>query len=241
MTGTLLGTPRGAGARAAFILLALMVTAAGRETRAATFYDVSLGLDVGDDARIFLNLTNDYYAPPPQVAVQVVKRCARPENDYPVILLLAQASHRSPQAVLDLRLKGLSWADVMFQLRVAPSALFVGLDHDPGPPYGKAWGYWKHHKPHDRFAISDRQFVDLAKLRIASGYYKVSPYTVISERQRGVSVERYAADRHRARHPEKGAKPSKAGEHGPGQGHGHGQGEGHGQGSKGQGAKPDKP
>jgi hypothetical protein len=104
----------------------------------------------------------------------------------------------------------------MVRERVPPSVLFVGMDRDPGPPYGHAWGYWKKH-PGGRFAIEDRDFVELTKLQVTSKYYRVSPYTVAAERQRGVSVEQYAADRHHSReHAEHGDDHGRHDEgHGP--------------------------
>jgi hypothetical protein len=211
-------------ATAAALILSLFVPALAGDA----FYDVTLGLRVGDDARFFLNLTNDRYPAPSQVSVAVVKRCPRPADDFPVIMLLASESRRSPDAVLAMRLRGLTWTDILFELRLSPDVLFVGMDRDPGPPYGNAWGYWKKHggRPGKRrFTISDAQVVDLAKLRIASSYYRVSPYSIIGQRQRGVSVERYAANKGRP----SGAGPAKKGaSKGPGKDHGkeHGQGQG---------------
>jgi hypothetical protein len=200
----------------AFILIVVPL-ASMSSTWAGVSFDVSAGLPIGDDAKLFLNITNEYYAPSPQVATMVVQRCPRPEDDYPAILFIAQASGRPPAEILDLRLRGDSWSAIMVRERVSPSVLFVGMDRDPGPPYGHAWGYWRKH-PGGRFAIEDRDFVELTKLQVTSKYYRVSPYTVAAERQRGVSVEHYAADRHRSReHAEHGDDHRR---HDEGQGHG---------------------
>ena len=211
---------------AAVVLAALVPFSA--PCRAGVSYDVSVGLPIGDDAKVFLNVTNDYYAPPQEVATTIVRRCAHPEDDYPTILFLAHASGRPPIEVLDLRLRGESWADIMFGLRLPPSILFVGLDRDPGPPYGRAWGYWRQH-PRGRMYIADREFVELTKLQVAAGYYHVRPWDVAAQRKRGVTLERFAAERHRARaerheeHRERAEHhrggEDRANEHGP-KGHG---------------------
>jgi len=180
----------------AMILVATPLASASLSWAAVSF-DVSVGLPIGDDARLFLNITNEYYAPPPQVATVVVRRCPHPEDDYPVILFLARASGRSPGEILDLRLRGDSWSVVMHRLRVVPSVLFAGIDRDPGPPYGRAWGHYKNHRRR-KFEIRDRDFVDLIKLQVASKYYRVSPSMVVAERRRGRTVEQFAADRHRS-------------------------------------------
>jgi hypothetical protein len=238
-------------ARAAVFAAVTLATLLWPATASAAdlFYNATIGLKVNDDARFFLNLTNEHYAVPERTAVAVVNRCPRPQDDYPVVMLLARLSGRSADAILTMRLHGTPWVDVFARTQVSPDVLFVGMDRDPGPPYGRAWGYWRNHG-HDRdarAALSDDQIVDLAKLQIVSGYYHVSPYAVIAERQHGSTIERYAMVHGRPAgavaakqgHPEHAPRP----EHGydphdtRGQGHdenhrhekGHGHDEGHDQ------------
>ena len=207
-----------------YLLLAAAMLLTTAVTRAETFSDVSMGLKLNDDTRLFVNLTNDYFGPSQAVATSVIRRSPRPGDDFPAILLLARASRRSPEAILDLRLGGMSWVGIMARVNMGPDFLFAGLDRDPGPPYGKAWGHYKQHpgkgksQGKGRYVISDRDFVELAKLQVTAGYFKVSPYSVITARQKGVSVEHYAAERHRKAHPTKGTaaagihKPKAAGQ-----------------------------
>jgi hypothetical protein len=212
---------------AAVVLAALVPCAA--PCRAGVSYDVSVGLPIGDDAKVFLNVTNEYYAPPQEVATVLVQRCPNPEDDYPTVLFLAHASGRPPAQILDMRLRGMAWSDIMFGLRLSPSILFVGFDRDPGPPYGRAWGYWRQH-PRGRLVIADREFVEFTKLQVAAGYYHVRPWDVVAERKRGVTIEHFAAERHRARaekrqeHRERAARHEEREdgekEHGP-KAHGH--------------------
>lgn len=190
---------------AAGILITLTV-AAGL-THAGVGYDVTVGLDLGDDTRLFLNVTNEHYGPPEREATALVRRCKHPRDEFPVVLFLAHAAAVPADHVLDLRLRGLSWADVMFRLRVGPDVLFARLDRDPGPPYGKAWGHYKRHRKGARIALSDRDIIGLAKLQIMASHYGVDPHVIISERKRGVSFEKYAAAKHRA-NKEK-ARPAK--------------------------------
>lgn len=178
----------------------LTCSAAGGVARAGVSYDVTVGLDLGDDARLFLNVSNDQFAPPQREARAVVRRCRHPEDDYPVVLFLSHASGVPPGRVLDLRLQGLSWADVMFRLRIGPSILFARFDRDPGPPYGKAWGHYRKHRKGGRIALSDRDIVGLTKLQIAARYYGVAPRTIVAEQRKGITIEKYAVARHRAGH-----------------------------------------
>jgi hypothetical protein len=235
---------------AAFVAVALGTLLLPSAAQAADlFYDATIGLRVSDDARFFLNITNEHYAVPERTAVAVVNRCPRPQDDYPIVMLLARASGRSADAILAMRLHGEPWLDVFTRCQVSPDVLFVGMDRDPGPPYGHAWGYWRKHG-HDgdaRTVLSDAQIADLAKLQIVSGYYRVSPYSVIAERQRGSTIERYAVvhgrpsgavstkQAHPAGHgqqPERGHESHDG--HAPGheKGHGHDQGHGHDEGNR---------
>jgi hypothetical protein len=232
---------------AAVALVALLWPTA--TSAADLFYNATIGLHVSDDARFFLNLTNEHYAVPESTAVAVVNRCPRPQDDYPVVMLLARLSGRSADAILSMRLNGQPWVDVFARTQVSPDVLFVGMERDPGPPYGHAWGYWKKHG-HDgdaRTALSDAQIVDLAKLQIVSGYYHVSPYSVIAERQRGSTVERFAVvhgrpsgavparQGHPAGHgtqPERGHESHDAHGQGHDKGHGHDNGHGHDDGNR---------
>src|SRR5213594_1266151 len=206
------------GSAALALCLSLSVVTAG----AAVFYDATVRLNLGDDDRIFLNVTNDYFAPPPPMAATIVEHCPSPVDDYPVIMLLARASRRPPEEILKLRLDYLRWSDIMVRLNVSPAILFVGLDRDPGPPYGKAWGYWRHHPRGESFEIRDRDVVELAKLQVAAGFHHVSPYTVIAQRQKGVKVVRYVADKNRGRYTRQDRSAR-----GQGQGEDHDKGKGH--------------
>src|SRR5262245_1197964 len=196
------------------------------------FYNATLDLPVGDDARFFLNLTNRHYAPPQPVAVDVLNRCARPADDFPVVILLSEASGRDPGSILSMRLGGNGWSAIFASLNVPQDVLFTGLDHDPGPPYGNAWGRWKNHKgPAKKLTLPDDQIVALAKLQTVSAYYRVSPYRVTSEMNRGITVERYAVTHGRPvavpvrkNNTGKGHRPQRGTTH-PG-GHGNPRGEG---------------
>lgn len=198
MRSRFFATRRLAGAVLAAAALALLIPAA--PALAVVFTDVTLGMGLSDDQRVFLNVTNDYFAQPPAVAMALVQRAPSPVDDFPVILLLARAGRRSPEDILRLRTEYLSWSDIMFRLNISPAALFTGINRDPGPPYGKAWGYWKKH-PRERLVIRDRDVVGLAKLQVASGRHHVSPYTLIAERNKGVSFEHFVAEKNRGKYP----------------------------------------
>ena len=203
-------------------IFCLAFGASGVPGRAALFYDVTLDLGLRDDSRIFLNVTNDYFAPPPMVAVELLRRCPAPEDDYPVILFLSRVSKRPPEEILRLRLDYLSWPDIMVRMNISPAVLFAGIDRDPGPPYGKAWGYWRKHPRGERIPLRERDVVELAKIQIAARTQRVSPYALVAERNKGNTMEHYVAEKNRHKYPKsKSAKgPSRGGGREKPKGHG---------------------
>ncbi|HKQ97560.1 MAG TPA: hypothetical protein VJV75_06780 [Candidatus Polarisedimenticolia bacterium] len=181
--------------RGLFVALALVVPVLGSVPARAgdLVIDAGLSVELSDDTRFFLNLSNRQYAPPQPVAIDVLKRCPRPADDFTTVLFLAEAAHKSPGVVLDMRLSGRTWGEIMVALRVSPDVLFTGMDRDPGPPYGRAWGYWKKHRAaKSPWRLDDPDIVGLVKLQTVSSYYRVSPYRVTLEVQRGRTVEAYA-------------------------------------------------
>lgn len=212
---------------------------------ASVAFDVAVGLNVNEDTRIFLNVSNQVWHP--TVATTIISGCPDPEDDFPVVAFLAYHSRRNPTFVLNLRNEGYSWSDIFFQLNVSPNVLFVGIDRDPGPPYGKAWGYWKkHHRPgaRVRYRLADRDVVSLVKVQTVSRHFGTSPFSVIKAHQDGRRPEIYTASRWREKHgrntwsqgrssgqgPAKSGKPGRGGNQGSDQNQGPGKGKGKGKG-----------
>jgi hypothetical protein len=192
----------------AFFVLLL----SGSASLAATYFDVTVGLRVNEDSRIFLNVANETWRP--SGPTTIIRQCADPEDDFPVIAFLAYHSHRSPASILRLRRAGYDWSEIFYRLDVSPRVLFVGIDRDPGPPYGKAWGYWRRQGDSSygnsyygrtsygrtRFSLSDRDVVDLVKIQTTARHFGTSAYSVISAQGGSRRVDAYAANRWRERH-----------------------------------------
>ena len=224
---------------------AVLLTAGS--AHAAVSFDVAVGINVNEDARIFLNVSNEVWRPP--VPTTVIRGCRYPQDDFPVVAFLAFHSHREPGFILQLRSDGYPWHEIFYRLHVNPSVLFVGIDRDPGPPYGKAWGYWKKNsRPGSdrRVRFSDRDVVGLVKVQTASRHFGASPFAVMDAQRQGKRVEVYTAGRWREKHgrqswsPGKGegkGRPESKSGHGKGKedSPGKGQGKDHGKGGSGHG------
>jgi hypothetical protein len=146
-----------------------------------------------------------------------------PETDFPVLLFVANEAHVSLSAVWDLRAKQLPWTEVMVRLNVPPERIFVPLQRDPGPPYGKAYGHWKHHDK-ERVVVSDDDIFYWVNIRSQAKYFGVPPETVVGWRESGSTWKAVAGSRYRGKAHGEGNGNSQGEDHG---GHSKGKGKGH--------------
>ena len=120
---------------------------------------------VTSDEQLFLNLAvRD--AGLQRVALDpLLPRLRSVDSELPVILFIARQTGRPVNAIVDLRARGASWAEVFRQLGIGYDTLFAGINQDPGPYYRSTWSYWTTHRDAPRF--TDVQVRDLARLQLA--------------------------------------------------------------------------
>ncbi len=210
---------------AAILALALLGCGAGPAC-AATGWDFLFDMArVTNDSQYFLHLAVGDAALPRQVIEPVLPRLRSVESDLPVALFLAKQSGRPLDFIVSLHSQGVSWSLIFGKCGVPIDLLYAGIDRDPGPPYGKAWGYWK---KHGRSAwIPDPDVVGLVQVQLGQRFCAVPAYTLAEERGRGMSVYTVVADK--KGRPWKGGKNGK-GRDGDDQGGGEGGGNSHGKG-----------
>jgi len=121
---------------------------------------------------------------------------------------VAQRAGVNPTVVVDLRRRGVSWADIALHFHFGPDIYYFR----DGPPYGKAYGYWKNHPPRDV------EVIDAVNIHFLSEYHHVTPDLVRTERSRRGNYAVVAGDFE--------AKSHDRGKHEDGA-HGHGHGKGH--------------
>jgi hypothetical protein len=180
------------------------------------------------DDQLFLNVAVEHYGYRRADLEPVLPRIRSVEVDLPVVLFLAQESRRPVTEVVELRGRGLSWNDVFVRVGVPFDRLFVGVDRDPGPPYGKAWGYWKNHPRDSRLGDDDvRSFVTL---QLGQRFTGMSPYELARERAAGRPVAYVVVEKRGHGHKGKGGEgpPGQAKKEKKEHGKGHGKGHGHG-------------
>ena len=161
-------------------LVILTIPRAGRS-------DVDLGLSIRDgEVRSFYVAVGDYYNVPDRTLV-VVRDRNIPDNEVPVVFFLAQQARVSPDVIINLRLGGSSWMDITLRYGLGPQIFYVPLTVDPGPPYGKAYGYYKK-RPRSKWGeirLGDSEVVILVNLKFISSHYGYSPDQVVKMRSGG--------------------------------------------------------
>lgn len=166
----------------------------------------------GDGLRSFYFAIGNYYQVPEREVVLVRER-ALPPDEVPVAFYVAQRARVSPTVVVDLRRRDLSWGDIALHFHMAPDIYYFR----GGPPYGKAYGYWKNHPPRDV------EVIDAVNVHFLSEYHHVTPDLVRSERSRRGNYVVVAGDF--------AAKSGKDNDHrkheDDDRGHGRGHGKGH--------------
>lgn len=128
----------------------------------------------------------DYYRVPESRVVYVRDRYPRHDEELPVIFFLSSRARVDPQVILDLRTrKRMSWLDITFHFGLSPEIYYIPVRR-VGPPYGKAYGYYKKHgNDYNRVVLADSDVVNLVNLRFMSDYHGVDPEVIMDRRGKG--------------------------------------------------------
>src|SRR5438552_1254887 len=129
---------RTAAATAALVLAAMTLPARAQNVY-AYLYDPAR---VRTDDQLFLNLAVRDLGLAPSVLDPLLPRVRSLQSDLPVIFFLSRQTGRPVAEIVDLRARGLSWAQVFRRLGLGYDTLFTGIDRDPGPYYRSTWTYW---------------------------------------------------------------------------------------------------
>ncbi|MBI4161087.1 MAG: hypothetical protein HY509_01415 [Acidobacteria bacterium] len=167
---------------------------------------------VNSDQQYFLGLTVSNYGYSRRTLEPLLPRLRNVEVDLPVALFLARESGRGLDVIVGWRSEGLSWSVILGRAGVPVDVLFAGIAVDPGPPYGKAWGYWKKNPRGAR--LSDADVSRLVQIQIGSRLAGVTPLELARARGQGRSVAVVVAEK--KGRPYQKAKPATAARRGKG-------------------------
>ncbi|RJQ51339.1 MAG: hypothetical protein C4526_10155 [Nitrospiraceae bacterium] len=148
---------------------------------------VDIGATITDEGlRGFYLSVGDYYRVPEREVV-IIRDRGVPYYESPVVFYIASLAHVAPGVVIDLRLSGRSWMDITLHFGLSPEIYYVPVKIVPGPPYGRAYGYFKKRprKEWRKIVLSDDDVINLVNLRFTSEYYGYQPEDVIHMRSGG--------------------------------------------------------
>ena len=219
------------------VLLAAVAALALCVPQARAAVDVAFGaaVNVDDNTSLFFGVSSRYFNREPRVVETWSQRVPDPD-DLSVLMFLSARSGRSPDAVFAMRRTGLSWWDVSIRLGVPADVWFVPVER-PGPPYGKAYGYWRKHGRDTRaYRVDDRSCRDLVAVRMMHDYYGIPVERAMDLRRDGRRIDSLMGDEYRTRHGHgkgRGDGDDQGHDHGgKAGGKGNGNGKGHGKGHK---------
>jgi hypothetical protein len=127
----------------------------------------------------------------PEPMIVRLLEAGTPEEHLPVIGHLSHVLGQPAEAIADLHRRHVSFLDIATRFGRGPEIFYVPMEADPGPPYGKAWGYYKK-TPRARWntiRLSDVEVVDLVNLKLCTDHYGVTPDRVVKLRRQGKSFD----------------------------------------------------
>ncbi|MEE9614841.1 MAG: hypothetical protein V3W31_07845 [Thermodesulfobacteriota bacterium] len=175
----------------------------------------SVGMSITDS---FYFTVGSYYGLPER-NVRVARERGIPDEELSVAFFLASRRQMDPMTVISMRLGGMSWMDVTRRLGFGADVFYVPVEGVKGPPYGKAYGYYKNKPQKDwkSIKLSDADVVNFVNLRFLSEYYGLSAGVVMGLRGDGKG---FVAINDEIRKGKKGDKGDKAGPGGKDKGRG---------------------
>ncbi len=128
----------------------------------------------------------EHFKIPPFELLRMEKQRINPV-EMPIVLLLAAQAHVASQKITSLRLQGLPWIDITLKFGLKPNIFFVPVKRVKGPPYGKAYGYYKNRggKNSGVMPLNDDDILNLVNLKFMSEHYRISPDEIIKMRSSG--------------------------------------------------------
>ena len=104
-----------------------------------------------------------------------------PDSELPVVFHLAGKAKVSPAAIVALRREKKTWMDITLHFGLSPEVFHVPVAKMPGPPYGRAYGYFKN-KPKSGWGaikLNDKEIVHLVNVKFLSNHHSRSPDEVL--------------------------------------------------------------
>ena len=145
------------------------------------------GMKITDEGVMgFYLAIGDYFHVPEREVIIIRERRVRDE-EIPVVLFLAQRARVSHQTIIKMRSSGMTWLEISLHYGLGPEIFYVPVRVIKGPPYGRAYGYYRN-KPRSAWKaimLNDAEIIDLVNLRFISEHYGYPAEEVIRLRSGG--------------------------------------------------------
>lgn len=153
--------------------------------RALFIIFIFTGTALAGDVEDFLPDVGEFFGAPLKTLNALSEKL--PPDEVPVLLHIAKEAGVAPQRVLDLRLAGKTWADIVSFLKLSPAIFHVDVEGPVGPPYGRALGYYRNkpRKEWGKIVLPDADIVNLVNLKFLSLHFGLPPGEVINLRAKG--------------------------------------------------------
>ena len=195
-------------------MLILFLVPAVSHVMAGLDVDLVLRADLGDD-ELFMAISSRY-CERDRSTVADFGVYFRDPDDFAVSVFLASRSGRGAAEISGLRERGYTWWQIGLRLGVPMDSYFVPVTHDPGPPYGKAYGHWKKRGRQSRSPglLTDADIRNLVAVRMLHDYYGLSVEQAMARRASGTDIRTLLTVEYRERHRKASRSPSSGKGHG---------------------------
>lgn len=139
--------------------------------------DVRFGISADASGVNSFYMSVSEYHNVPHRDVIAVRNHGIPDEELPVVFLLASKANVKPEAVYRLRLQRMSWMEVALRLRLAPQVFVINTHDKFRPYYGKT------------FRFTDREIIERVNYRFVSDYKNCRPDVVIKIKDRNRSFK----------------------------------------------------
>lgn len=141
--------------------------------------NIDLGVSLNNDkiTHFYFSLGEYYRVPYDEIIIIKKRYPIIREEELPVFLLIINYARVSPDVIIELRKAGWSWYNIMIHFGLEPERIFQRYIVIYGPPYGRAYGYYK--KPPKKIILKDYDLIELSHLKFFSEYYQRDPRIII--------------------------------------------------------------
>lgn len=148
---------------------------------------IDIGLKIDDEGVKSFHLAVSKHYNVSDNAIQLTRKRNISDDELPVVFYLAYKANVAPLVIIKLRNSGKSWFSIAQKYGFNAGLFYVPVKKSYGPPYGKAYGYYKNRGKHEWHTIrlADKDVVNLVNLRFLSDHHGYSPDEIMEMRSNG--------------------------------------------------------